>query len=178
MGNFLEKIESVRDAFKAGLYEPALALALTLPDICAKIEHQSMSSARGYIEWCDAHIFTSQSTDSDVSFTGAALYQLRCSFLHNGDNTIYKNEGKTWKDVKIQVFELMKPKNEHRNELMLKIETWKDTDTDTGDITYKAKMNMQYIIDLICNASEEFYDSWQEKDDFDDHVVNILSYSS
>lgn len=59
---------------------------------------------------------------------------------------------------------------------MLKIETWKDT--DTGDITYKAKMNMQYIIDLICNASEEFYDSWQEKDDFDDHVVNILSYSS
>ena len=65
MGNFLEKIESVRDAFKAGLYEPALALALTLPDICAKIEHQSMSSARGYIEWCDAHIFTSQSTPAE-----------------------------------------------------------------------------------------------------------------
>lgn len=177
MGSFLEKIESIRDAYKAGFYEPALALALTIPDICAKVEHPAEESVtRRYIDWCNAHIFTDHSTDTDVSFAGAALYQLRCHFLHNGDSEIFKNNGRTWTQVAFREFDLMEPKDGSGTELMFKIMTFKDT--DTGEITYKAKMNLRYIIDIICDCAEEFYDSWLNKNDFDDHVVNLLKYSS
>ena len=106
MGSFLEKVDSVRKALKAGLYEPALALALTLPDICSIIEYPAEKSVtKRYIDWCDCHIFTNQSTDSDIEFTGAALYQLRCHFLHSGDNAIFKNTGTIWTLVKINEFD-------------------------------------------------------------------------
>ena len=59
---------------------------------------------------------------------------------------------------------------------MFQIMTFKDT--DTGEIIYKAKTNLRYIIDIICDCAEEFYDSWPNKSDFDDHVVNLLKYSS
>lgn len=37
----LEKTRQVRSAIDHGLYYPALALALTIPDICAKVEFGS-----------------------------------------------------------------------------------------------------------------------------------------
>ena len=176
MGSFLEKVDSVRKALKAGLYEPALALALTLPDICSIIEYPAEKSVtKRYIDWCDCHIFTNQSTDSDIEFTGAALYQLRCHFLHSGDNAIFKNTGTIWTLVKINEFDLMEPKEGLGTELMSRIETWKDI--DTGEVTYIAKMNLRFILDAICDSAEDFYDSWPNKNAFDDHIVNILKYS-
>ena len=175
MSDFLGKIDSVHDAYKARLFEPALALALTLPDICANIEYPTEKSVtKRYIDWCNSHIFAS-SSGADDEFTGAALYQLRCHFLHNGDDEIFKNNGETWTRVRINEFDLMEPKDSCGKELLLKISTMKDT--DTGEITYKAKMNLRYIIDLICDSAEEFYDSWTNKSDFDDHVVNLLEYN-
>ena len=177
MGNFLEKIDSIRDAYKAGFYEPALALALTIPDICANVEQPTEESVtKRYIDWCNTHIFTGQATDIDVKFTGAALYQLRCHFLHNGDSEIFKNDGRPWTQVDIREFDLMEPKDGSGTGLMFQIMTFKDT--DTGEIIYKAKTNLRYIIDIICDCAEEFYDSWPNKSDFDDHVVNLLKYSS
>ena len=177
MGDFLGKINSIHAAYEAGLYEPALALALTLPDICSKVEYPNEEHVtKRYIEWCDAHIFTETPTDPDVAFTGAALYQLRCHFLHNGDNDIFKDTGATWTQVNINEFDLMEPKDGSGIELLHRIETWKDT--DTGNITYKAKMNLRFIIDALCDSAEDFYYSWQNKDEFDDHVVKLLKYST
>lgn len=174
--DFLDKIESIRTAFKNGLYEPALALALTIPDICGTIEYPGEKVTKRYIEWCDNNIFTDPPSDPEVSFTGAALYQLRCHFLHNGDNGIFKDQGEKWAQVPINEFCLMEPKEGATSELMLSISTFEDK--DTGEKSYKAIMNMRYLINLICDSAEEYYDSRQKKEDFDDHVVHIMKYSS
>ena len=38
-------------------------------------------------------------------------------------------------------------------------------------------MNIREIIDEICNATEEFYEGWQNKNDFDDNSIQLLDYS-
>jgi hypothetical protein len=57
MNAFENKIQSIREAYKNGLYEPALALALTLPDICGAIKYRSDEVGDRYIKWSNDHIF-------------------------------------------------------------------------------------------------------------------------
>lgn len=49
-------INDVRDSLKHGNYYSALALALTLPDICMKSENKD--GRQEYINWVDKYIFT------------------------------------------------------------------------------------------------------------------------
>jgi hypothetical protein len=65
-------------AVEAGAYHSALALALTIPDICGAIEYPTEPAAnRRYRNWFDAWCQLIQST------MGAAdCWALRCSYLH------------------------------------------------------------------------------------------------
>ena len=53
----LNKINDVKSALKAGAYQSALALALTLPDICSQIEYPAENMVGiCYPQWCDKYI--------------------------------------------------------------------------------------------------------------------------
>lgn len=75
----------------------ALALALTLPDICGKAEYPKKKSRERYIDWYQENIgdYEKGVSESDTPeladlpyMSGELLYQLRCSFLHSGDTDI------------------------------------------------------------------------------------------
>lgn len=177
MSAFENKIDSVRKAYAAGLYEPALALALTLPDICAEIEYPTISFVGDrYIKWSNAHIFQENPSNEKANFSGAALYQLRCHFLHNGSSDLYKDKGKADSQVCISKFEIMLPKAESDNstELLMRAMVWKEDQTQEEIFTMQ--MNIRNIIDEICYAAELFYENWPNKDDFDDHSIHFLDY--
>lgn len=179
MSQFLEKIDAVRKAYELELYEPALALALTLPDICSAIENPTVTKVtERYIDWSNKHIFYENPTNVDENFAGAALYQLRCHFLHSGDSGLYKNTGDPTTRVYISEFELMKPKKNEEGvgELLIQASVWMDDQTQ--ERSFSVKMGIRYIIEEICNAAEEFYDSWNDKAAFDDHVVSFTEYST
>lgn len=101
----IEKINSIRKAIECECYLPALALALTLPDICGQIEYPNLVNKKGnrivgeqYIAWFDewvSHYYAdSMGRTSDCQqvnnsyFTGKMCYDLRCSFLHSGNSGI------------------------------------------------------------------------------------------
>lgn len=187
MSAFEDKIQSIRNAFIAGLYEPALALALTIPDICGQIEFQQLNGVgERYILWCNNHVgFCNNDLKKNGScvdwenqgFSGAALYQLRCSFLHSGNDIVYKKSKNAKTCVMISRFDIMKPKLDgetHREELSSFI-TWKNK--NTGKLSYAMKMNLRQIVDDICDAAEEFYNKRNDKSAFDEHTVRFVTYS-
>lgn len=172
MSNFEGKIDSVRLALKSGLYEPALALALSLPDICGSIEYPNDTVTARYIKWSDQHIDMCKNAGARNEFSGAALYQLRCRFLHNGHSNIYE----PGKRVHFNTFELMAPSaSKLSQELISTIKTYQDD--QTFEVTYTATVNLAYLIESLCEAAEDFVYQWPDKTVFDDHAVQIKSYT-
>ena len=92
----LDKIKEIEAALDAGWQHCALALTLTLPDICAKVlqsETKGHSNGEKYIEWFDKYVVPIYAPlgKIDKSFvTGKICYKLRCSFLHAGNFNLEK----------------------------------------------------------------------------------------
>lgn len=84
-----ELVSAVRQSVANRNWYSALAIALTLPDIAAKLDGRSGGSAGRYISWFGTYldpIYTTQAGGRTVSFlSGEDCYALRCAFLHEGD---------------------------------------------------------------------------------------------
>ena len=52
----LDRVAEVERAVNAGLYQAALALALTLPDICGEVESPKAKTGERYRTWFDNHV--------------------------------------------------------------------------------------------------------------------------
>ena len=111
--NFLNDIKKAK---KNKAYFSALALALTIPDICGKIEYQGLKDNEKYIKWFDNWVYKyfeiPKSPNKDFSkfdelakFDGNVCYALRCVFLHAGNDKVKNYKGKGV-DIKIDRFEL------------------------------------------------------------------------
>ncbi len=85
--------ESVRLALSARNWYAALAVALTLPDICAAAEDPGTGKSRQrYTAWwgrCMEPRYTA--SNGDIWLTALDAYLLRCSYLHSGTDEL---EGK------------------------------------------------------------------------------------
>ena len=115
-------IEEIYSALENKLYFPALALALTLPDICGNTEYPNESSvAKKYIGWFDKYIrpdislageYTNKDGQSSsppermADLTGEIVYNLRNSFLHSGNAAINSSKIKDEKNL-LDVFVLI-----------------------------------------------------------------------
>jgi len=67
-------------------WHAAIALSLTIPDICARLEDPRNKSKGAYIGWFERHLqSTYESRYRPEPFINAAdFYALRCAFLHAG----------------------------------------------------------------------------------------------
>ncbi|WP_246010437.1 MULTISPECIES: hypothetical protein [Bacillaceae] len=101
----LEKIKDIRLALYNQNYQAALALSLTLPDICGQIEYPNLKRRDGrrnigqqyatwFNDWVNHYYADPTGWTDDYSkakspiFTGEMCYSLRCSFLHEGNSDI------------------------------------------------------------------------------------------
>lgn len=86
--------QDVRDAVKYRNWYSAIALALTLPDICGKIAYPQMKGSgkryeRWFNEWLgEQNRFTTNDGQEVVMLTGGDCYALRCAYLHRGGDDI------------------------------------------------------------------------------------------
>lgn len=109
-------VDDIKRAKAHKLYLSALALALTLPDICGKREYygtSNMNCQDMYIKWFDKWIYKyieipkSKNEDFNnyeklLKFDGNVCYALRCAFLHSGNKLDYYDQN----GIKIDRFEL------------------------------------------------------------------------
>jgi hypothetical protein len=116
-------VASVRASLEARFWYPALAMSLTLPDICGWLENPTTSSKQRYIDWFERFMmkyygltkhdgssqdwftqtFQRLNISSDPSFkipslftflTGADCYALRCAYLHEGSDDVTKQKAR------------------------------------------------------------------------------------
>lgn len=86
---------SIRNSIKTENWYGAVSLALTLPDICGRLENPEIkSSQKRTIQWFKKWLepkYTSRigaEREEHIFLCGNDFYALRCSFLHQGESNI------------------------------------------------------------------------------------------
>lgn len=176
----LEKIRSIEQALEGECYLPALALALTLPDICGQIENPNYLNKKGnrlvgkqYKEWFDnwvEHRYADPSGWTEDGkrainpyFTSDMCYALRCSFLHSG-NTDHKVLGKSEDEQSKYTFELCVNGCDsvgYIGENLLQ-----------GEIE-SIRIDVVDLCNNLCSSAEDYYKQ-KDKELFYDHTIKIF----
>lgn len=72
----------------------ALAISLTLPDICGRLENPKDGSKERYIKWWDSYVLSKYQSVVGalgvvhIFLSGRDAYALRCAYLHEGTDGI------------------------------------------------------------------------------------------
>ena len=162
----LDKIKDIRAAINNQTYISALALALTLPDICSQIENGTTEGSRSqYIQWVDAHM-DDESFNFPISgfetqnFKGNMCYSLRCKVLHNGTLDV-KNQRL---GVSVDQFMLTKPGCSNY---------YYGYQYQTTNNINKTIIAIDYLCEQLCKAAEDFYNSYEDKTPFEEHTFSL-----
>lgn len=163
------KIKEIRIALDSGAYLPALALSLTLPDICGQIEYPKYKAGKRYIDWYNKYVkplhFIKDNDMPHSQFDGKMCYALRCAFLHSGN---FELNQKKENDKMIQ-FNLHVSKNKTEyiicNRYCL-----------NGNITI-IDLDAYGICYYIAHAAQEFYFYHEDKRIFDKYDAVIIDNS-
>ena len=87
-------VRAVRDGVAERNWYAALGLALTLPDICGRLESPGVGSQARYVSWCNTYLVPRYTRPlgpdrtPHVFLHGADCYALRCAVLHEGADDI------------------------------------------------------------------------------------------
>lgn len=164
----IEKINDIRKALSNQTYISAVALALTLPDICSQVENGTIESSRSnYIAWVDNHLPSDDfrfplAGFEEQTFTGNMCYSLRCSVLHSGSTDVENPR----LHVTVNRFLLTKPGDaKYYNGF-----TYGEEKQADGTILKVTYIGIDYLCECLCDAAERFYNQWPDKTAFDDHT--------
>ncbi|WON73879.1 hypothetical protein [Nitrosospira sp. Is2] len=84
-------VTATKAAVAQGNWYAALAIALTMPDICGRIESPSKNPRERFVDWYDRFLLKRYQANIGANRTlhtflsGLDCYALRCAFLHQGE---------------------------------------------------------------------------------------------
>ena len=167
----IEKIKEVRAAVNNQTYIAALALALTLPDICSQVENCVSTGNRGYYEnWVDKYMddeafsFPLDGFEKQT-FKGNMCYSLRCKLLHNG-NVDVKNPKH---NVNVDEFILVKPDSQHYfNGFQYRV-----SELPNGTKKCTTIIGVDYLCEVLCRTAEDYYNNHSNKTLFEEHTFEL-----
>ncbi|WP_051212646.1 hypothetical protein [Butyrivibrio fibrisolvens] len=186
----IKRIEEIDKALKNDMPESALALTLTLPDICGQIEAPNEKKVgKRYKDWISKNVALDK---FDVYFDGLvtsansgvdpklpkmdaeAIYRLRCHFLHSGDADIHDDSTVSNMDH----FVLKKigcGEYEDANGRLIVggFTIYIERDED-GKETKHYEIDIKYLCDIIVDAARRFYEQIPDKHVFLDHAIEIV----
>ena len=169
-----KRLQEARNCIDNGLYEAALALALTLPDICGQVEYPALKKVgERYTKWIDDFVDSKGLYDPLFDAVGGFehlesqdIYKLRCAFLHSGDQDISSDT--------IDCFNLVRPGGlgavEGKASFGYKYRIENQTD---GSVKNIAKIDIKYLTEMICDAAEEYYKT-KSPSDFEEHTFELV----
>lgn len=152
-------IDEINIALNSRLYLTALTSALTLPDVCGKVEFPDKKTGDRYKSW-----FTKYVTNGNIS--AEDVYALRCSLLHEGNTT---PNDKTGNHFQLMVNSLAEG---------LGIDfcfnsTVKHAD---GPSDKEIDVYVGFLCTVICNAVKEYYRANKDKFSFLNYkIVDLAS---
>lgn len=141
---------AVRQAIDQENWYAALGLALTLPDICGRIESPRRRSQERYIDWCDRYLAPRYSISSTmmkpevrVMLRGSDCYALRCAVLHEGADDIVDQRARE----ALAAFEFVAPP---------------PADSRAPGLVWNLNATtLRLQVDIFCEAICEAVDEWE-----------------
>ena len=161
---FEQIIKEINICLEHECFMSALGMALTLPDICGKAEYPTDGVTKRYIKWTNEYISAYEKDDSpygiDMPYlSGEILYNLRNTFLHQGNPNIDSSKVKNSR-CKVDEFNLV---------------IGSTFSGDTSSVHYGANQQVIYrrldinIVNLctkLTRTAEGYYRANQEKFNF------------
>lgn len=177
----IEKVNEIRKAIKYKCYLPAMALALTLPDICGEIEYpEEHAVGKRYKAWFDKWVSSSYECPGGMTvdnkrteipyFTGKMCYDLRCAFLHSGNSHI-KDFGEI-EDADYNYtyhFELLVNGSDSFGQQWMEPQPY-NTKICKDRIV---RINVELLCENLCCSAEKYYNS-KPKELFKEHSIQIV----
>lgn len=164
-----ELIKEINYCLNTNCCMAALALALTLPDICGKALYPQSKPSERYVKWYDEHISKCESADENtLKVTGDLIYSLRNSIIHEGNPNVNHNK------FDVSYFELLYNTNDF-NQIVSFIgeETFaEDEDGNKILVERKITINLKILCLKICTYAEKCYE--MDKDKFSFFNYNLV----
>lgn len=180
---FLSRIQEIEWNIQDGRWQSALALALTLPDICGGIEYPELIKkyrdgrimvdrygeptrdvGAQYILWFDTYAsgyFKRNSSDEVPYISGERCWQLRCEYLHQNKGFVNEENGQeTYFHLGINcgASVCMSEKNEEVK--------------GTGHI----RLDIHQMCMRMCLAARDYYENNRETKDFSLYHTPVLDF--
>ena len=168
---FLKTINEIIKCLKIECFRPALALALTLPDICAKVHYKKNNSTKtDYVNWCNEFfkeeapsIYTIYGNYEPLK--GEVCYELRCSFLHAGNIDVSRyTDKKTGYSYELCFYVPKDKESEYR------INTQYESSRTKKKYLY---IDIRALCEALCISAKSYYENCQNKSLFNKHIINI-----
>ena len=161
-------VNQINQSLKQGLYFPALALALALPDICAYAEYPDMEDKVGqrYISWYDKYIGHHFKEDAifpnSPCLSGELVYNLRNIYLHQGSPNVDASKIKE-ENNQIDRFVLILGDGKLHTLTM---------NVSTGPVNVRMiTIDVTFLCRLICECALSYYRENMEKFHFNFRIV-------
>jgi len=91
-------LESIQLSLETKNWYAALAVALTIPDICGSIANPKEHSGPRYKQWCQKYLtprYTLPMPTGETVFLSAEdTYALRCAYLHEGADDVSRQRAR------------------------------------------------------------------------------------
>lgn len=130
---------AIRGSIETKNWLGALTLALTMPDICGRLEAPNQSSSKRYAAWWDRYMAKHYSFfGRPTMLAGGDAYALRCSYLHEGGSDITLQRAK----VALDNFHFVAP-----------MEGWKVHGNRINNIL---QLQVDVFAQQICDAATEW----------------------
>ncbi len=170
-------IDDVNKALDAEAYMAALALVLTLPDICAKAEYDNtLRNKERYIKWYDENIgqfmMPPPGPDEEAMpyLSGEVVYQLRCFVLHQGTPNIDTQQIHE-ECCKIDEFSLIIEKKNPFDVYVDSSHVSQQISPTSGRPIRGYQVNIRRLCFFITRAAQKYYEKNQSKFDFFNYEI-------
>ncbi len=180
---FIDRIEEIESNIKDRRWQSALALSLTIPDICGGIAYPdivrrhrdgkivldkkgmpSRDVGRQYIEWVNEFagpFFKKNETDEKPYLNGSRCWQLRCEFLHQNKGFVNEDEGL---DVHFHL-------GINCGCSICDIE-----EVTVVDGVENIRLDIEQICLRMCLAARKFYDTYNNENAFELYNTPVIDY--
>ena len=172
----LKLIDDMNKALDNNCFLSALAIALTLPDICGNAKYPDLGVTKRYTKWYDEYIGKYEKCpgreDEMPYLSGEIVYQLRCSFLHSGNPNVSKDkitEDCCKVDNFILVTEKKKTFNSYTDACYSTDYNFLYGKSEERHLTYE--VNVRRLCLIISETAKEYYISNKELFDFFDFTI-------
>ena len=171
-------IDEIQKSIDNECFIAALALALTIPDICGKAEYPKLSNTKRYIQWYNEYIGKYEKPPhpeaEDMPYlSGEVVYNLRNTLLHQGTPNVDKNR---IKEERCKVDHFVLTISASYDGGSSGVNSY-GIDPDTKEpklVVRNMTVNIVNLCDKITRVARNYYQKNQDKFDFFDYELKDI----